>query len=45
MDLYCEKKLDISDEEFIQAAHNTFIAFRLANSTDKGLKVMKNCAK
>jgi hypothetical protein len=45
MEFYVEKKVQISDEEFIQAANQTFVAFRLANSTDKGLKVMKNCAK
>lgn len=44
MEIYTDKKIEIPDEQYLKLTHETFIAFRLANSTDKGLKVIKNSA-
>lgn len=45
MEIYIDKKVPISDEEFLQMTQTTFSMFRLASSTEKGLKIMKNCSK
>lgn len=45
MEIYTEKKVAIADEQYLKLTHDTFVAFRMASSTDKGLKVIKNSAK